>query len=844
MFIEIGKRDREGLELLHAAGVRGLPVESRGKKATMADWPTNAVFDVAEWERWLAAGKNIGLTPPANILVIDEDVKDEGPANMASWEAEHGSLPETLTVKTPSGGQHRVFRLPKGVTVKNSVGVLPGVDIRTSGGYVVAPPSETDKGKYKFTSLAPIADAPPALIELLTSGRARDKPVGADSPVFPTGQRNAGLTSIAGRLRRSGHGYDEIIALLEAANSQRCQPPLTDDEVETIARSVCNYAPDASEIAKEQARAAVEGMQDVTAEAVFDGEFLKALVLVERHFPGGYAAFMERCRGKINSRNLNKALRGVKAEMRSSEQPTVAEDMGLPIGLTIPPGWRLDASGVSEIAAGGIHKICPVPLVITGRRISLDAEVQKLTIAWRSGAAWKSATVPRSAALDARKLIALADMGAPVSSENCRGLVRWLVALEGCNSLPVEKSVSRLGWHGKLFAPVDDVPIDSEGGTAEFASAYRAAGDLERWKERTAEVRRHPFARFMLASAVTAPLLMPLGVRNFLVLLWAPSRAGKTAAMAAAASIWGDYREAMVSLNTTTVGAERLAQFHNDMPILLDEKQHLRNPQTAAALTYLLGGGRGRLRGSKTGLQQTGRWRTVALLTGEERLSTDAGFEGVKSRLLEVRGNPFDSDDDAAKAVYDWAGQHYGYAGKLFVDYVRNNEAKIKECFTANREMISQERPALASSHTDALAVIATADGIFSEAVWGVSDDEALGDMIYQVADALDTATEIRDATRMADFLESWIARQGGCYNDAAWARIVEEGVEGDVSVLWVLASEVDNAFQQAGFSPSKARGELREAGVLRTFIENGRPVATKQRRFNGARPRMVAIVR
>lgn len=61
--------------------------------------------------------------------------------------AKHG----TGMVSTPSGGLHLYYAIPDGVKLKNSSNeVAPGIDIRAEGGYVVAPPSETPNGEYKW----------------------------------------------------------------------------------------------------------------------------------------------------------------------------------------------------------------------------------------------------------------------------------------------------------------------------------------------------------------------------------------------------------------------------------------------------------------------------------------------------------------------------------------------------------------------------------------------------------------------------------------------------------------------------------------------------------------------
>lgn len=60
---------------------------------------------------------------------------------------------------------------------------------------------------------------------------------------FAEGARNAGLTSLAGTLRRKGLSVDEIESALIPVNQNRCKPPLEASEVKAIAQSVSRYAP-------------------------------------------------------------------------------------------------------------------------------------------------------------------------------------------------------------------------------------------------------------------------------------------------------------------------------------------------------------------------------------------------------------------------------------------------------------------------------------------------------------------------------------------------------------------------------------------------------------------------
>ncbi len=72
------------------------------------------------------------------------------------------------------------------------------------------------------------------------NGHAAAPPV---EDVIPEGQRNPALSSLAGTMRRRGMTPGEIAVALAEVNRNRCRPPLPDDEVERIARSISRYAP-------------------------------------------------------------------------------------------------------------------------------------------------------------------------------------------------------------------------------------------------------------------------------------------------------------------------------------------------------------------------------------------------------------------------------------------------------------------------------------------------------------------------------------------------------------------------------------------------------------------------
>lgn len=135
------------------------------KRWQEAPFPSGA--DIHEWftsNPTLNYGGRTGSIS-GNIFVVDFD-QGGREAFAPLVHANGGSMPETLITRTGSGGQHFFYRAPAGVRIPNSVSkIAPHVDIRGENGYVVLPPSRTDKGDYVIIHSAPIADAPAWLVE-------------------------------------------------------------------------------------------------------------------------------------------------------------------------------------------------------------------------------------------------------------------------------------------------------------------------------------------------------------------------------------------------------------------------------------------------------------------------------------------------------------------------------------------------------------------------------------------------------------------------------------------------------------------------------------------------------
>ena len=158
-------------------------------------------------------------------------------------------LPPTLEAQTgrAGGGRHLYFESGE---VRCTTGRLGrGIDIRGNGGYVIVPPSVHGQtgAPYRWTNDLDPAELPEWVIrELGKSKRSQARPFSASSSAIHEGQRNGTLASLAGSMQQRGMSLEAIMAALLADNVARCLPPLPDQEVEKIAKSIHRYPPSPS----------------------------------------------------------------------------------------------------------------------------------------------------------------------------------------------------------------------------------------------------------------------------------------------------------------------------------------------------------------------------------------------------------------------------------------------------------------------------------------------------------------------------------------------------------------------------------------------------------------------
>lgn len=563
---------------------------------------------------------------------------------------------------------------------------------------------------------------------------------------------------------------------------------------------------------------------------------------------------------------------------------------GAPVNLRTPAWWKYDETGIYKIDPKTYEEtmVCGTPILLTRRIKSLDTDEEKMEIAFmrteRKGKVWRTAILPRSVIFTTKGTSILSDLGCMVTSENAKPVIRFLSALEIENDDIIDwaESTSTFGWQpGKRFIPGvgEDIVLDIDSTQASVAAAYHTNGTFEGWKATMQAHRDKNKFRFILAAAFAAPMLKILHQRTFFVYNWGDARGGKTAALKAALSVWGEPDGLMMNFNTTQVGLERTAAFFSDLPLGIDERQAAGSGQYAQSklesLVYMIGEGKGKTRGAKDGgVQRVNRWRTIALATGEEPITTGSSQTGVGTRVLEIYRGPFETEAEAGQMHQD-SSINCGWAGPEFIRHLTEvPEETLIEKYKEMADYVKSIGKGKAGSHVASVAVIAFADALADEWIFEhktsnfeensqktdgkvqKTEQMTLNTSAFSISlksweRAKEMAAEIMKEQMSAasgdvnqnatDFLVDWVNSNQQYFGEDAIGACLGM-MSQDNKVAYIYASALNNALKREGFNERKTKKYLAEKGLITAIPrkDNSGETYSITKFFNGKNQRFV----
>lgn len=239
---------------LFGRGFKIIPIPYMSKIPKIKDWHNAYFRSIDDIKKYADEHQytNYGIIPNDDVVVVDVDNRNGGMENYKKLKRK-GYFKNTFTVQTGSGGFHFYYLLPKDFSGQLAKNLEPagytGIDIKDKRGFLIAPKSlHPQGGAYKLLYRKygiHLEEIHPKLLELATKKevikKEKSKSQSIDNDKFVQGSRNNSLTSYVGRLFFKGLKDREVSVLAEWKNKTACDPPLSQNEVENIVKSISRY---------------------------------------------------------------------------------------------------------------------------------------------------------------------------------------------------------------------------------------------------------------------------------------------------------------------------------------------------------------------------------------------------------------------------------------------------------------------------------------------------------------------------------------------------------------------------------------------------------------------------
>lgn len=219
------------------------------------------------------------------------------------------------------------------------------------------------------------------------------------------------------------------------------------------------------------------------------------------------------------------------------------------------------------------------------------------------------------------------------------------------------------------------------------STAVAAYGKLEAWKEAFDVYNKIPGSDAYIFTAMmgfASPLMALTPYAGVLYNMVGETGAGKSAALAVMASVWGIPNPQRVNINDTQIATYNTIGYLNSVPVAFDE---VTNMDAAAASAFALNftGGRGKERAGRDGQNKENHitWDTIVVCSSNTSMyskftAARRGYNAEAMRLFEVKVPP---GEGAYKGIMDEAlrtlRENYGMAGREYISSVMRNKDDI-----------------------------------------------------------------------------------------------------------------------------------------------------------------------
>lgn len=482
---------------------------------------------------------------------------------------------------------------------------------------------------------------------------------------------------------------------------------------------------------------------------------------------------------------------------------------------------------------------CYHPILPVERLKNIETGAEQIKLAYKRTGIWHEIVVPKSLIASASKIVALAEQGVAVTSENAKLLVKYLSDVENLNDnfIRIKRSTSKFGWLNKDFIPFDgDIIFDGDMKFKQVSESVTTQGSYKTWLDhvRIVRARKRIESKFCLAASFASVLVAPLRGLPFFVDLWGGTEAGKSVALMLAASVWAnpDENAFIGDYKSTETALEAKADMLNHLPMLLDDtsNQNRRLAENFESLVYVLCSGKGKTRSNKDiGINRESRWKNCIITNGEKPLTSYVNQGGAMNRILEISCDSYIFEDPRLTASV--AKNNYGYAGREFIKVLK--EIGVEGIMEIQKGFLDElDNDEKMQKQSLSLSIVLTADKIATDYIF--KDGEYID--IEEAKQVLIDKNELSDNERCYRFILDKVAMNPARFdprNEAIekWG-IIEDGY------AVIISTVMSDLCKQSGFSRVSFLKWASDKNLLLT--SKGRTDSLKK--FNGTPVRCVKL--
>lgn len=351
-------------------------------------------------------------------------------------------------------------------------------------------------------------------------------------------------------------------------------------------------------------------------------------------------------------------------------------------------GWTAREDGITILTNYGEKMACSHPILPVKSLINAETGYIKTVLAFKVRNRWKEIIVDKEVMSSSNRITSLSKYGVRVTSENSRSLVQYLADIESMNDtqIPEQMSTSKLGWLNKGFIPYDDsVIFDNDDNLSGAFKSIQSYGSYTKWLHMMQKIRKNNRLepKIYLAGAFASPLLHKFNALPFIVSTYGKTGKGKTVALMVATSVWADPTEGKywIKAKANEIALEVRLDFLNHFPLAIDDFSEIQKKMKDdfSGYVYSLCSGGGKERSNvNIGLQRQRHWKNIILTNSERSLINETMQGGAINRIIEFEseeGNIFGDLSESVEVV-NTVKEHYGYAGKEFIEVISDMDIK------------------------------------------------------------------------------------------------------------------------------------------------------------------------